>query len=79
MAGIIGAGGNIGAVAAVFLEKSLGNVEQSLFYLGCAAIVCAILAAMVRFSMSHKVAEQKLFDEAVAQRAATARGVPAMA
>ena len=79
VAGIVGAGGNIGAVAAVFLEKGLGNVEQSLFYLGISAIVCAILAATVRFSMKHKQAEQALFDEAVAQRQALARGVPAMA
>ena len=79
VAGIIGAGGNVGAVAAVFLQKSLGSVEGTLFYLGFSVIVGAVLVATVRFSLSHKEAEQTLFDEAVARRAAIAGGVAAMA
>jgi len=72
--GIVGAGGNIGGVAAGFVLKGTGSVAQSLFVLGCAAIVCAIGAAFIRFSMTHKQNEQILYDEAVAKREALAAG-----
>jgi NNP family nitrate/nitrite transporter-like MFS transporter len=68
VAGIIGAGGNIGAVAAGFLLKATGNVPEALFVLGWAVLACAICAISVRFSVAHKAAEQRLYDEAVAQR-----------
>ena len=81
VAGIIGAGGNIGGVAAGFLLRGTGSIPECLFILGWAAIVCAIGAAAIRFTMVHKQAEQKLYDEAVAQRRAMAEdsAVPAMA
>ena len=82
VAGIIGAGGNIGGVLAGFLLRGLGNVQECFFILGCAALVCACGAAAVRFSIKHKQAEQALYDEAVAQRRglAMATGIsPAMA
>jgi NNP family nitrate/nitrite transporter-like MFS transporter len=79
VAGIIGAGGNVGAVAAGFLVKGAGNLPTALFIIGCSVIFCAICAATIRFSPTHKRAEQKLFDEAVAQRASGPDGVPAMA
>ena len=69
--GIIGAGGNIGGVIAGFLARGLGNVQQSFFILGCGALVLSVLAGLIRFSLAHKEAEQKLYDEAVAQRLAT--------
>ena len=66
--GIIGAGGNIGAVAAGFLLKFSGNLPSALYSLGWAVLVCACCAALVRFSVKHKQAEQRLYDMAIAQR-----------
>ena len=79
--GIIGAGGNIGGVAAGFLLRGTGNIQFCFMVLGIAAIICACGAAIIRFSLAHKQEEQQLYDEAVAQRAALAQGggVPAMA
>lgn len=79
VAGIVGAGGNVGAVAAGFVLKGTGNVQHALFIIGWAVLACAVCAATVRFSRSHKAIEQRLFDEAVAQRDATGAGVPAIA
>jgi len=78
--GIIGAGGNIGGVAAGFLLRGTGNIQFCFEVLGIAAIICACGAAAIRFSVKHKQEEQALYDAAVAQRAALASGgVPAMA
>ena len=66
--GIIGAGGNIGAVAAGFLLKGVGNLPGALFDLGWIVLGCACCAAAIRFSPQHKRREQQLYDEAVAQR-----------
>ena len=68
VAGIIGAGGNIGAVAAGFLVKATGNLPEALYLLGWIVLGCAVCAAAVRFSVKHKQAEQQLYDEAVALR-----------
>lgn len=66
VAGIIGAGGNVGAVAAGFLMKGLGDLQQTLTYLGVAATVAALCAIAVRFSAEHKAQEQALYDSALA-------------
>ncbi|UGQ45864.1 MFS transporter [Massilia endophytica] len=50
VAGIIGAGGNVGAVAAGFLMKGVGNTQQTLSYLGFFVAVSALCAIAVRFS-----------------------------
>jgi MFS transporter, NNP family, nitrate/nitrite transporter len=71
VAGIIGAGGNIGGTAAGFLLRGIGSVQQCFLVLGCAAIVCAVSAAFIRFSSVHKTTEKALYDEAIAQRLAT--------
>jgi NNP family nitrate/nitrite transporter-like MFS transporter len=71
VAGIIGAGGNVGAVAAGFLLKGLGDVQLTFFYLGVAVLFGAACAIMVRFNAEHKAREAKLYDEAVALRKAT--------
>lgn len=68
VAGIIGAGGNIGAVAAGFLMKATGDVQHALYILGWTVMACAVCAISVRFSMKHKQAEQLLYEEAIAQR-----------
>ncbi|MGO4306215.1 MULTISPECIES: MFS transporter [unclassified Cupriavidus] len=66
VAGIIGAGGNVGAVAAGFLMKGLGDLRMTLTYLGVAATVAALCAIAVRFSAEHKAREQALYDSALA-------------
>ena len=68
VAGIIGAGGNVGAVAAGFLMKGVGSVEASFSILGVCVIVAAFCAAAIRFTAEHKEREQKLYDQAVAAR-----------
>lgn len=72
VAGIIGAGGNVGAVAAGFLMKGTASVEQCLFIIGCLVTVSAACAVAVRFSPEHKSREQELYEQAVAERAALA-------
>ena len=52
VAGIIGAGGNVGAVAAGFLMKGLGNTQQTLSVLGVLVAVSAVCALGARFSSS---------------------------
>jgi NNP family nitrate/nitrite transporter-like MFS transporter len=69
VAGIIGAGGNVGAVAAGFLMKSMPSTERGLYVLGSMVAICAVCAIGVRFSHEHKAAEKKLYDDAVASRA----------
>lgn len=66
VAGIIGAGGNAGAVAAGFLLKGLGNVQATLSVLGVVVTLTALCALAVRFSAAHKASEQALFDNALA-------------
>ncbi len=72
VAGIIGAGGNVGAVAAGFLMKGTGDTQQTLLILGTAVCVTAVCAIAVRFSPEHKSREQALYEEAVQQRSALA-------
>jgi NNP family nitrate/nitrite transporter-like MFS transporter len=66
VSGIIGAGGNAGAVAAGFLMKGLGNLQQTLTVLGVLATLSALCAIAVRFSADHKAREQALYDNALA-------------
>jgi MFS transporter, NNP family, nitrate/nitrite transporter len=68
VAGIIGAGGNVGAVAAGFLMKGMSTTQQGLYTLGMVVTISALCAIAVRFSREHKDAEQKLYDEAIAAR-----------
>ncbi len=69
--GIIGAGGNIGGVAAGLLLRGTGNPQLCFMVLGITAIVCACGAAAIRFSVRHKQEEEALYDAALAQRAAS--------
>ncbi len=79
VAGIIGAGGNIGGVAATFLLRGTGDAQLCFLVLGIAAVVCACGAAVIRFSSLHKETEQALYDEAVAQRRASAANAAGIA
>jgi MFS transporter, NNP family, nitrate/nitrite transporter len=76
VAGIIGAGGNVGAVAAGFLLKAVGDVQRCFFVLGCTVATCAFCAVAVRFSSAHKAQEQALYDGALAQRRAEHGSLP---
>ena len=69
--GIIGAGGNIGGVAAGLLLRATGKPQLCFLVLGICALVCACGAALIRFSIKHKQEEQALYDAAVAQRMST--------
>jgi MFS transporter, NNP family, nitrate/nitrite transporter len=68
VAGIVGAGGNVGAVAAGFLLKGVATTAEGLYILGALVTIIALCALAVRFSAEHKINEQKLYDEAVAAR-----------
>ncbi|MGH8454753.1 MAG: MFS transporter [Nevskiales bacterium] len=70
VAGIIGAGGNVGAVAAGFLMKGAASVEQCLLIIGSLVTLSAACALAVRFSTAHKENEDVLYQEAVAARLA---------
>ena len=72
VAGIIGAGGNVGAVAAGFLMKASDSTQACLTVLGIAVTASAVCAIAVRFSSEHKDAENALYREAVNARAMTA-------
>jgi len=52
VAGIVGAGGNVGAVLAGFLMKGTGDVRHTLLILGGAVLVSALCAIGVRFTLT---------------------------
>lgn len=70
VAGIVGAGGNIGAVAAGVLLRTVGDVQNTLVILGVVVTISALCALALRFTPEHKAREQALLDEALAQRRA---------
>lgn len=75
VAGIIGAGGNVGAVAAGFLMKATDTTQQGLYVLGVFVTASAFCAIAVRFSHAHKTAERRSYEEALAARAAASAPV----
>lgn len=68
VAGIIGAGGNVGAVAAGFLLKGLLDVQTCLSVLGILVTIAAFSVVLIRFTTEHKVKEQELFEQALLER-----------
>ncbi|MGX4641596.1 MFS transporter [Massilia sp. SYSU DXS3249] len=56
VAGIVGAGGNVGAVAAGFLMKGTGDVRQTLVILGGLVVVASLCALGARFGSTAAVA-----------------------
>ncbi|MGZ2494134.1 MFS transporter, NNP family, nitrate/nitrite transporter [Ralstonia sp. 151470066-2] len=66
VAGIIGAGGNAGAVAAGFLLKGMADTQATLSILGVLVALSAVCAIAVRFSAEHKAREQALYDNTLA-------------
>jgi MFS transporter, NNP family, nitrate/nitrite transporter len=70
VSGIIGAGGNVGAVAAGVLMKSVPTIQHGLFILGAFVTASAFCAAAVRFTTEHKLAERESYEAALAARSA---------
>lgn len=68
VAGIVGAGGNVGAVAAAFLFRSEAiTYQQGLFYLGLVVLVLASCALLVRFSDETEAEEAEAYRQAVGE------------
>lgn len=67
VAGIVGAGGNVGAVAAGCLQKCTGSVQHSFMVLGGFVIAGSLCALAVRFSREHVADEERLYQEALQQ------------
>ena len=72
VAGIIGAGGNAGAVAAGFLMKGSASTQECLLILGVLVTVSSLCAIAVRFTAEHKEREEALYQKAVLARATAA-------
>ena len=69
VAGIVGAGGNAGAVAAGFLFRAESiTMQQGLLYLGAAVAVASVATGLVQFSPAVQAAEKKAFDAALAEK-----------
>ena len=69
VAGIVGAGGNAGAVAAGFLFRSESiTMQQGLLYLGIMVAIASVATSLVRFSPAVQNAEKEAFDAALAER-----------
>lgn len=68
VAGIVGAGGNAGAVAAGFLFRSESlSYQQGLFYLGIAVVIAALCTLLVRFSPEVEAEEAAAYRDAAGQ------------
>lgn len=66
VAGIVGAGGNVGAVSAAFLFRSESlTYQQGLLYLGLAVLALASCVLLVRFSDAQEAEEAMAYREAV--------------
>ena len=78
VAGIVGAGGNAGAVAAGFLFRIEGmNTEQALTYLGIGVVAASSLVFLVRFSTQTEAEEKRAMEQALSQRRVYRGPVPA--
>jgi MFS transporter, NNP family, nitrate/nitrite transporter len=72
VAGIVGAGGNVGAVAAGFLVKGSGSIQLALFILGIIVVLCAASTLAVRFTQEQKADERQQYNDALERHAAQA-------
>ena len=66
VAGIVGAGGNVGAVLAGLLFKGSMPWTQALLVLGATIVTVSVLALAVRFSETEELAAQKEIDARLA-------------
>ena len=66
VAGIVGAGGNAGAVAAGFLFRMESlSTEMALLYLGAVVTVASSLVLVVRFSPERETEERRAMERAL--------------
>ena len=73
VAGIVGAGGNAGAVAFGFLFRAESiTYQDGLLFIGMAVILASALVFVVRFSPETEAEERRTMDEALAARSAPA-------
>lgn len=69
VAGIVGAGGNAGAVAAGFLFRAESlTTQEALFYLGATVAACSVLALAVQFSPEVIAREKEALAAALNER-----------
>ena len=69
VAGIVGAGGSTGAVAAAFLFRAEGlSTPEALSWLGFGVVIAAACAFLVRFSPEVEAEERHALTRAIAQR-----------
>ncbi len=64
VAGIVGAGGNAGAVAAGFLFKGDMEWNDVFFTIGIVVVIAAFLSFLVRFSPTREAEERIAFEQA---------------
>lgn len=76
VAGIVGAGGNVGAVAAGFIVKGASSIDAALLLLGVIVTCSGLCALAVRFSQEQKHEERELFKAALTQRASDSDSEP---
>jgi NNP family nitrate/nitrite transporter-like MFS transporter len=73
VAGLVGAGGNAGAVLAGFLFRSEAlSAQQALMILGAAVTVSSSCALVVRFSPAAEAEQRQAIRESMAQAATVA-------
>ena len=71
VAGIVGAGGNAGAVAFGFLFRAESiTYQEGLLFIGVAVILASALVFLVRFSPETEAEERRTMEEALAARSA---------
>ncbi len=75
--GVIGAGGNLGAVFASLLNRAVISERACVEIIGAAVILVAFCALGVRFSDQKKNSEQALLDEALLDEAIARRALAA--
>ena len=63
VAGVVGAGGNVGAVSAGFLFKGEMGWDTSYLILGALVTLAAFLALFIRFSKADEIEAEQRFDE----------------
>ena len=68
VAGIIGAGGNAGAVLAGILNRQISSQQTCLLVLGIIILVASACSLVIRFSPEHKSDEEQLYREALRER-----------
>ena len=77
VAGIVGAGGNMGAVAAGFLIRAESiSYSEALLILGGLVFVCSFTTYFVTFTPEHEAEAKEELQRALEERAAAARERP---